>query len=86
MKIAVVTMVFNEREFLPIWLRHYGPQVGYENLFVIDDGSTDGSTNNECIINLIKKPHGVFDEEDRGWRRAPSCGIDFPLASCQRRE
>jgi len=38
-----MTMVFNERIFLPIWLAHYGVQFGYENLFIIDDGSNDGS-------------------------------------------
>ena len=65
MKIAVITSVFNERVFLPIWLNHYGPKLGYENLFVIDDGSDDGSTSDSRIINLIKKNRTPIDEEDR---------------------
>jgi hypothetical protein len=66
MKIAVITMVFNERVFLPIWVNHYGPKLGYENLFVIDDGSDDGSTSEDSrIINLIKKNRTPLDEEDR---------------------
>jgi len=44
MKIAAFTMAYNERAMLPLWLAHYGAQFGRENLFVIDHGSTDGST------------------------------------------
>lgn len=65
MKISVITTVFNERVFLPIWLNHYGPKLGYENLFVIDDGSDDGSTLDNRIINLIKKNRTPQDENDR---------------------
>lgn len=65
MKIAAITMVFNERVFLPIWLNYYGPKLGYENLFVIDDGSNDGSTSDSRIINLIEKTRSSLDEEDR---------------------
>lgn len=65
MKIAVITMVFNEPVFLPIWLNYYGARLGYENLFIIDDGSSDLSTSDIRIINLIKKPRGLLDEDDR---------------------
>jgi hypothetical protein len=65
MNLAVITMVFNEEVFLPIWLNHYGQRVGYENLFVIDDGSNDNSTGNPAIVNLIRKCHGALDEDDR---------------------
>ena len=65
MKIAAATMVFNERIFLPIWLDHYGAQLGYENLFIIDDGSTDGSTSDKRIVNLVKKNRNLLDENDR---------------------
>lgn len=65
MHIAVVTMVFNEHVFLPIWLAHYGQSLGYHNLYVIDDGSDDGSTENPNIVNLIRRPRGVFDEDYR---------------------
>ena len=42
--LAVVTMVYNEPVFLPVWLRHYAAQVGAANCFVLDHGSDDGST------------------------------------------
>lgn len=65
MKIAIVTQVYNESFFLPIWLNHYGPLFGYENLFIIDDGSTDNSTSDHRIRTLIRKKHTVLDEDDR---------------------
>jgi Glycosyl transferase family 2 len=65
MKVAAITMVYNEPIFLPIWLNYYGSKLEYENLFIIDDGSTDGCVNDRRIVNLIKKKKGKFDEEDR---------------------
>ena len=65
MNVAAITMVFNEACFLPVWLKHYGSQLGYGNLFVIDDGSTDGSTANLAIANLITKKRCLFDEDAR---------------------
>lgn len=65
MKIAAITMVFNEQVFLPIWLHHYGRQLGENNLFVIDDGSNDDSTNLSPIVNLVRKRRGALDEDDR---------------------
>jgi hypothetical protein len=43
-KIAALTMVYNEAARLPRWLDYYGRQLGEENLYVLDHGSTDGST------------------------------------------
>ena len=37
MRIAVITMVHNEHQVLPIWLRYYGGQVGEENLLVCEN-------------------------------------------------
>ncbi len=42
--LAIVTMVYNEPVFLPVWLRHYGAQAGAAHCYVVDHGSTDGST------------------------------------------
>ena len=58
-------MVYNEKVFLPIWLQHYGTALGYENLFVIDDGSNDGSTADCRIVNLLRKKRAPLDEHDR---------------------
>jgi hypothetical protein len=60
-KIAAVTMVYNEAEYLPIWLRHYGRQVGPENCYVIDHGSSDGSTRNLGLCNVIRIPRSPYD-------------------------
>ncbi len=41
---AVFTMVKNEARRLPVWLNYYKKHFGSENLFILDHGSTDGST------------------------------------------
>lgn len=63
-RIACITMVYNEADFLPLWVSYYGQQAGVSNLFVIDDGSTDGSTD---ILgpNIIKIPKIPFSDERR---------------------
>ncbi|MCC6890823.1 MAG: SEC-C domain-containing protein [Hyphomicrobiales bacterium] len=65
MKIAAITMVFNEGVFLPIWLKHYGDAFGLDNLYVIDDGSTDGSTSADAGYHCLRRAKVPFDEDDR---------------------
>lgn len=43
-QVAAVTMARDEGRMLPKWVEHYGRQLGYANLVVIDDNSGDGST------------------------------------------
>lgn len=43
-RFAVVTMVADEAFFLPIWLRYYGSFADAADIYVLDHGSTDGST------------------------------------------
>ncbi|WP_112323855.1 glycosyltransferase family 2 protein [Oceanibium sediminis] len=43
-QVAVITNVYNEKRNLPIWLGHYGRQIGIRNCIVLDHGSDDGST------------------------------------------
>ncbi len=62
MKTAVVTFVYNEFFNLPIWIRHFGAEFGQKNLFVIDLGTTDGSTDNLGEVNKIPLPRESFDE------------------------
>jgi len=65
LRIAAITMVFNEPVFLPIWLNHYGMEFNHNNLFVVDHGSTDGSIDAARIANLIRQPRGALDEDKR---------------------
>ncbi len=44
MRVAAVTMAYNEPVWAPAWARHYAAQVGAENCLVLDHGSDDGST------------------------------------------
>jgi Glycosyl transferase family 2 len=61
--VLVMTMVRDEAEMLPRWLRHYGAQVGMENLVVLDDNSVDGSTDGlECTVHRLPDlPGGRYE-------------------------
>lgn len=53
-RVAVLTMVRDEAAWLPGWLRHYGAQVGHEHLLVLDDSSSDGSTDSlPCEVRRV---------------------------------
>jgi hypothetical protein len=65
MHIAIVTMVYNERVNLPIWLRHYTSHCPGATLFVIDHGSDDGSTAGLNGANLVPLPRTPFDDQTR---------------------
>jgi len=43
-RIAAITFCRDEGRMLPLWLRYYGGQFGTDNLYVVDDNSEDGST------------------------------------------
>jgi hypothetical protein len=60
-KIAAITMVYNEKEYVPIWLRHYGKHVGIENCFIVDHGSSDGSTANLGACNVVRIPRSPYE-------------------------
>ena len=65
MRVAVFAFVYNEKINLPLWIRYYGSQFGKMNLFVIDQGSTDGSTENLGEVNRIRLPRTEYDEDKR---------------------
>jgi hypothetical protein len=65
MKVAAVTMVYNEAHFLPRWIRHYAAQFGAENCTVVDHGSDDGGTDNLGRVNLVRIPRSPTDEGPR---------------------
>lgn len=48
---AIITCVRNESHFLPIWLSYYSKYFENEDIFIIDNDSTDGSTSNlDCNV------------------------------------
>ena len=65
MRIAIITMVYNEKVMLPIWRRYYGAIFGRENLFILDHGSDDGSTEDLKNENRIKLFRETFCNADR---------------------
>lgn len=53
---AVFTIVRDERYFLPVWMRHYLKYFAPKDIYVMDNGTVDGSTQNiDC--NVIDTPH-----------------------------
>ncbi len=44
MRLAALTMAYNEPVWAGVWARFYSRQVGAENCFLLDHGSDDGST------------------------------------------
>lgn len=58
-------MVYNEPDYLPIWLRHYARQVGTANCYVIDHGTDDGSTDGYGEVSFIRLPRTPLDEDKR---------------------
>jgi Glycosyl transferase family 2 len=60
---AAITIVHNEPVFLPIWLRYYSRFFAPEDLYVIDNDSTDGSTDRDGFVR-IPAPH---DRADNAW-------------------
>lgn len=66
-RVAAITMVKNEGYLLPRWLRYYGEAFGAEHLVVIDDSSTDGSTN-DLPGSVLRLPDYHVGAEQRGTR------------------
>lgn len=57
---AVVTMVHNEAVFFPIWLRYYSRFFAAEDIHVLDNESTDGSTDGRGFVR-VPVSHGMVD-------------------------
>lgn len=53
-RVAVITMVRDEAVVLPRWIDHYAAHVGMDNLVVLDDNSSDGSTDDlPCTVHRL---------------------------------
>lgn len=64
-RVAVICTVYNEAKLLPLWLTYYGLLFGLQNLYLVDDGSTDGSTDNLGAVNVIRIDQPEIDQELR---------------------
>ena len=63
--LAVVTMVYNEPDFLPVWAAHYRAAVGAEHCYVLDHGSDDGSVDASGPYQVARLRRSKLDEN---WR------------------
>lgn len=63
--VAVVTMAYDEEDFLPLWLRHHARQVGRAHCYVIDHGSTDFGPHLIPGANVLRLPRSPLDEQQR---------------------
>ena len=66
--LAIFTIVKDEPEFLPLWIRHYESQIGtQDDLFILDNQSTEKSveydTHRDSIIPVFN------DEVNHAWMR-----------------
>lgn len=67
MRIAALTMSYNEPVWARVWARHYSRQIGAENCFLLDHGSDDGSTTG-LGIRVEPLPRSPLDEIARAER------------------
>lgn len=56
---AIITMVYNESVFLPIWLGYYGRFFAPQDIYVLDNDSTDGSSAREGFVRIPAQRDGV---------------------------
>ncbi|WP_161555863.1 glycosyltransferase family 2 protein [Mangrovicoccus ximenensis] len=62
--VAAVTMAYGEH-FIEKWIRHYGSQIGAENLFVISHGASDFHNRACAGVNHVTVPRAVCDTIER---------------------
>lgn len=64
--VAAITNVYNETHNMPVWLKHYGKQVGIDKCIVLDHGSNDGSTEDLQGAGVVRLARGLeFNERNR---------------------
>ena len=67
MRVAALTMSYNEPVWARVWARHYSRQVGAEHCYVLDHGSDDGSAEG-LDVNVERLARSALDEEERAAR------------------
>lgn len=56
-RIAAITMARNDDFFLSRWIKYYGDELGYENLYIYLDGTDQNIPENAGTANVTKLPH-----------------------------
>lgn len=69
MRVAALTMSYNEPVWLPVWARYYASQVGAEHCLVLDHGSDDGSAEG-LAVPVRRLERSPLDEVWRATRVA----------------
>jgi hypothetical protein len=72
---AVITMVHNEPVFLPIWLGYYSRWFRPEDIYVLDNETTDGSTDRDGFVRIPV----ARDEVDHTWMVRTIEGLQHDL-------
>lgn len=67
MRVAALTMSYNEPVWARVWARHYARQVGAENCFLMDHGTDDGSADG-LEVNVERLARSALDEDERAAR------------------
>lgn len=60
--VKLFTMVKDEADIVREWILYHGNLVGFEQLYIVDNGSTDGTW--EIIQSFIQKGIHIFQEAD----------------------
>lgn len=56
-KIAAITMARNDEFFLSRWIKYYGDNIGYKNLYIYLDGTDQVIPQNATATHITKLPH-----------------------------
>jgi glycosyl transferase family 2 len=72
---AIITMVHNEPVFLPIWLGYYSRFFGAEDIYVLDNESTDGSVDRDGFVRIPVS----HDSVDHAWMVDTIQGLQHEL-------
>ena len=56
-RIAAITMARNDEFFLSRWIKYYGDELGYENLYIYLDGADQVVPENAGAAHVTKLPH-----------------------------
>ena len=58
-------MVKNEVDIIEYWIKYHGKMVGYENLYIVDNMSNDGTFE---VIEFYKN-HGVHVYREKDYKQ-----------------